>query len=178
MKTFSVILAGILAGCGSAAISPNHGVLPSDLENGVPTPGPGPIQQISQDSNSVVQNQNTIDSNTVQNPNQDPNDTNPDHLQINPVTGKYDYRYGTWSVGPKPRFPEDDPANPSPCRAIHGAALSFPDMKVAGSPVTLSKLGGVSWVWSNGNVESWNADGDGSFTFVDSQVTCLLYIRP
>jgi len=197
MKTLSVtLLFAILTACGTATSPSNAQDGAGTPQANEPTANAAPAQQnaptaiqpapeptvtaqqqpqepnvaIAQEPNTVASNPNTVPTPEVTN--------NPNHLQINPVTGKYDFRYGTWTNGlAKPLLPSD-----APCGGIHGGAIKLEangsTYTVVGSPVTFSAAGSISWVWSNGNVETWDADGSGTYLFADQNVSCVLKITP
>lgn len=122
----------------------------------VPTP---PQQQpVVQEPNAVVQEPNTVKP-----------DTNPNHLKVDPVTGKYDYRYGVWSAGPVL-------TSTGECAHLHGAAWGYADGKVGPFPAAIDADGNLSWKAPNYS-EIAKPDGTGAITLEDGTV-CAIVVTP
>ncbi len=185
-KTMKTRLASVLfvslAACGTGASQvKTTGTDEPVVVAGVPVPEEQPPvaaqepptqQAPDQDSNVVVAQQPNVAATP------DPNDTNPDKLQVDPVTGKYDYRYGGWTAGVVgiPSY--------EPCGRIHGAVLLFHQVngvwRVQGTEdeVTFGPEGSVSWVWSaTGNTETWSTDGKGTYVFAAESLACPISIQ-
>jgi hypothetical protein len=168
-----VVLSVLLSACDSpeprqsfqAASEP---VVSSPAPSEDTTPAPV-VQQAPapQEPNIVTQEPNTA----IQ-------ETNPNHLKVDPVTGKYDFRYGLWTVGLKtPTLPSD-----LPCGGLHGAALGFQTesggYSIVGNAVTVSADGCFAWTWENGDTEVLRPDGTGAYVFTQQNVTCILQVAP